>query len=149
MRRNLISVSVLDKAGYFFDIRNFILKLFFDSNLVGTGFLSDGLYRLKLNTNKDFTSLHVESSGTKRALIKENSSTIWHKRLGHISKEIIERLMKDDALPNLDFNDFETCVDCVRGKFTKTKRKGSTRSKDLLEIIHTDIYIYIYFFFLM
>lgn len=66
MRRNLISVSVLDKAGYFFDIRNFILKLFFDSNLVGTGFLSDGLYRLKLNTNKDLTSLHVESSGTKR-----------------------------------------------------------------------------------
>lgn len=47
--------------------------------------------------------------------------------------------MKDDALPYLDFNDFETCVYCVRGKFTKTKRKGSTRSKDLLEIIHTDI----------
>jgi hypothetical protein len=83
--------------------------------------------------------LNVESSGTKRVLIKENSSTLWHKRLGHISKERIERLIKDDALPNLDFTIFETCVDCVRGKLTKTKRKGSTRSKDLLEITHTDI----------
>ena len=30
-------------------------------------------------------------------------------------------------------------MDCMKGKMTKTARKGSTRSRDLLEIIHTDI----------
>lgn len=64
---------------------------------------------------------------------------MWHKPLGHISKERVERLIKDDILPSLDFNDLETCVDCIRGKFTKTNEKGSTRSLNILEIIHTHI----------
>ncbi|XP_070025472.1 uncharacterized protein [Nicotiana sylvestris] len=46
---------------------------------------------------------------------------------------------KENILPVLDPKDFETCVDCVKGKMTKVKRKGSTRSSELLEIIHTDI----------
>ena len=29
-------------------------------------------------------------------------------------------------------------VDCVKGKLTKTKKKGATRSENLLEIVHTD-----------
>lgn len=31
------------------------------------------------------------------------------------------------------------CVDYIKGKMTKTKRNGSIRSENLLEIIHTDI----------
>ena len=31
------------------------------------------------------------------------------------------------------------CVDCIKKKFIKTKKKGTTRSSDLLEIIHIDI----------
>ena len=30
-------------------------------------------------------------------------------------------------------------MDCIREKFTKIKKKGATRSSDLLETIHTDI----------
>ena len=30
-------------------------------------------------------------------------------------------------------------MDCIRVKFTKTSRKGATRSSEFLEIIHTDI----------
>lgn len=59
--------------------------------------------------------------------------------LDHISKERVERLIRDDILPSLTFIGLGTCVDCMRGKFTKTNKKGSTRSSDLLEIIHTDI----------
>ena len=32
------------------------------------------------------------------------------------------------------------CVDCMKGKQTKHTKKGATRSMQLLEIIHTDIY---------
>ena len=61
---------------------------------------------------------------------------LWHKRLGHISRERVERFIKNDILSSLDFENMEICVDCIRGK---AKNKGSSRSSDLLEIVHTDI----------
>ena len=32
------------------------------------------------------------------------------------------------------------CVDCIKGQQTKHTKKGATRSEELLEIVHTDIY---------
>ena len=78
--------------------------------------------------------------GTKRGQINETSAYLWHKRLGHISKERIKRLIKNEILPDLDFTDLGICVDCIKGKQTKhTVNKEATRSSQLLEIIHTDI----------
>ena len=64
---------------------------------------------------------------------------MWHKRLGHFSRERLERLVKDGILSNLNFTDLGVCVDCIKGKQTKHTKKGATRSTKLLEIIHTDI----------
>ena len=61
------------------------------------------------------------------------------KKLGHISRERLERLVKDEILPNLDFTDLGVCVYCIKGKQTKRTKKGAKRSTKLLEIIHTDI----------
>ena len=65
---------------------------------------------------------------------------LWHKHLGHISKERMERLVKNEILPDLDFTDLNICVDCIKGKQTKHTKKGATRSTQLLEIIHTNLY---------
>ena len=112
-----------------------------NDSFVGSGVLSEGLYRF--NLNKDFAktllTLHHDV-GTKRNKVNENSSFLWHKRLGHISRERMERLVKDGILSNLDFTDFNVCVDCIKGKQTKHTKKGATRSGNLLEIVHTDIY---------
>ena len=51
----------------------------------------------------------------------------------------MERLVKNEILPNLDFTDLRVCVDCIKGKQTKHTKKGVIRSTQLLEIIHTDI----------
>ena len=86
-RRNLVSVSVLDKSGYFCSFGNNKFSLFQDSNLIGTGSLSlnDNLYLL--NTIASFNeTLHISSRGTKRKLTDRDSATLWHTRLGHISK---------------------------------------------------------------
>ena len=64
---------------------------------------------------------------------------MWHKHLGHISKERLQGLVKKEILPTLDFTDLGLCVDCIKGKQTKHTKKGATRSTQLLEIIHTDI----------
>jgi len=68
----------------------------------------------------------------------ENSFMLWHKRLGHISLKIIKRLVKEEIVRNIDFADFSTCIECIKGKHTNKTSKGSKRSSELLEIIHTN-----------
>jgi transposase InsO family protein len=76
---------------------------------------------------------------TKRCVIIDDSSKLWHRRLGHISIERIKRLVNEGVHNTLDFTDFETCVDCIKGKKTNKSKKGSNRSLGILEITHTDI----------
>ncbi|KAK9152026.1 hypothetical protein Syun_010335 [Stephania yunnanensis] len=81
--------------------------------------------------------MHV--TGLKRSVMNGESSMLWHRRLGHISKDRIKRLVNDGVLSALDFADFEICVNCIKGKQTKVSKRGAHRSSTLLEIIHTDI----------
>nr|CAN72798.1 hypothetical protein VITISV_031251 [Vitis vinifera] len=83
-RRNLISLSVLDKTGYSFTFANKRVDVIYDSKVIGNCVLSYGLYRLSLLST---CSYNVENNVAKRPLTKERSSLLWHKRLGHISKE--------------------------------------------------------------
>ena len=48
-------------------------------------------------------------------------------------------MVNEGVLSSLDFTDFETCLDCIKGKQTTKSKKGAIRSKHLLEVIHTDI----------
>jgi hypothetical protein len=59
--------------------------------------------------------------------------------LGHISIERIKRLVSDGVLQTLDFTNFGTCVDCIKGKQTNKTTKGARLNYEILEIIHTDI----------
>ena len=128
MRRNLIYASILDEFGYTFRLGNGKLVMYFDSIEVGSGVLCDGLYMLNIS------SMVVNSiAGDKRSKVDENSSMLWHKRLGHISRPRIERLVKQGILYDLDFSDFDTCVDCIKGKLpAKVRNKEASRSVDVL-----------------
>ncbi|KAL4376717.1 hypothetical protein GQ457_02G017480 [Hibiscus cannabinus] len=136
--RNLISVSRLVPLGYCFNFSNVGFNLFYKSEIVGNGVLCDGLYSIDLQNNATHNVMHIQT-GTKRCVINEDSSTLWHRRLGHISIERIKRLVNDGVLNTLDFTDFDTCVDCIKGKQTNKSKKGSKRSSTILEIIHSDI----------
>ena len=135
--RNLISVSRLVPFKYSFTFSDSSFNLFYKSNCVGNGTLFDGLYCINLQNNATYDSMHVHT-GTKIYVINEDSSKLWHRRLGHISIERIKRLVNEGVLNTLDFTDFETCVDCIKGKQTNKSKKGANRSSDILEIIHTD-----------
>ena len=84
-------------------------------------------------------SLHLSTLGVKRKLTNENFASLWHKRLGHISKQRTERLVSDGILDLLDFTDFDVCVNCIKDKQTNIRRLGAKRTSDILELIHTDI----------
>ncbi|KAF7835869.1 Retrovirus-related Pol polyprotein from transposon TNT 1-94 [Senna tora] len=138
--RNLISISKLVPLGYSFEFSNNMFKLFFKSNIVGNGTMSDGLFRVQLQDNTSYDTMHASNSiGIKRCATNENSFMLWHRRLGHISLERVKRLVKEGVLNTLDFTDFNTCIDCIKGKQTNKTKKGAKRSSSLLEIIHTDI----------
>jgi transposase InsO family protein len=134
----LILVSRLVPFEYSFTFSGLSFSLFFKSDCVGNGTLSDGLYCINLQNNATYDSMHVHTS-TKRCVINEDSSKLWHRRLGHISIERIKRLVNEGILNTLDFTDFKTCVDCIKGKQANKSKKGANRSLDILEIIHTDI----------
>ena len=138
--RNLISVSKLDIIGYGFWFINSTFSIFKGENLVGGGIKIDGLFKIDLDPNfeNNYLSLHT-NIGIKRSLMNENSIWLWHRRLGHISIERIKRLVNDGVLKSLDFTNFGTCVDCIKGKQTNKTTKGAKRSSEILEIIHTDI----------
>nr|GEY15134.1 putative zinc finger, CCHC-type [Tanacetum cinerariifolium] len=101
-----------------------------DMEISEDNYLSESL--LSLNVNEKVNQ-------KERKQDPETSSKLWHQRLGHISRDRMTRLVKDEVLPNLDLSDFEKCVECIKGKMTKGNKKGATRSTGLLELIHTDI----------
>lgn len=139
-RRNLISVSYLDKSGYFCSFGNNMLKLSFNSDVVGTcSFMSRDNLSLFDTVATYGESLNVESSGTKHKIDDNNSEALWHKRLGHISKNIVERLVFDGILDSIDLTNFDVCVECFKGKHTKTNKYVAYRDTNVLELIYTDI----------
>ena len=90
--RNLVSLSKLDGTGYSFRFSNGCFSLFKHTGMIGSSILCDGLYKLNLNNLyvETLITLH-HNVGTKRGLVNERSTYLWHKRLGHISKERLDR----------------------------------------------------------
>ena len=68
------------------------------------------------------------------------SSKLWHYCLGHISRGRIERLVKNDILPPLEFSDLEQCRECIKEEYVKKIKKDAKQNAEILQIIHTDIY---------
>ena len=129
--RNLLSLSRLDLEGYVFYFKNNSFTFSKTGRFIGSGVLCDGLYLVNLDPtfSESLLSLHINANVcTKRSCNNETSSMLWHKRLGHISKERLERPVKDGVLPTLDFTNFGTCIDCIKRKQTKRTKKGATRS---------------------
>ena len=53
----------------------------------------------------------------------------------------MKRLIKDEIIQDLDFSDFDTCVDCIKGKLTaKIRNVKADKCIVLLGIMHTNIY---------
>ena len=61
--------------------------------------------------------------------------------MGHVNEKRISRLHKDGIPGSFDFESFDTCEPCLRGKMTKsTFNKQGERASDLLALIHIDVY---------
>ena len=136
----MVSGHGLDNSRYFCLTEKKTATLSLNSVLIGTGKLLENysLYMLDIINSKD-ESLNVESRGTKRKFEDTKSGTLWHKRLGNISRNRVERLVSEGILSSIKFTDCDICADCIKGKHNKHKRLGAYRATEVLELIHTDI----------
>ena len=138
MRRNLILVSTWAFDGYSYSFGNRKFELFYNSCVVGSSALFDGLYKVDLDYS--FANSINIAIGKKRSKVDENSSMLWHESLSHISKERMQKLIKEGVLYDLHFSNFDTCIDCIKGKLPTRAIKGKrSRKQNILELIHIDI----------
>jgi len=72
-RRNLVSISHLDKSGYHCSFENNKVSLFQNSNIICSDFLIDNMYNLDLSFCNEI--LQTSSRSTKRKL-NENSASL-------------------------------------------------------------------------
>ncbi|GKA79611.1 retrotransposon protein, putative, ty1-copia subclass [Tanacetum coccineum] len=100
---------------------------------------SNGIYEIDMhdlvpNVNS------IYNVSTKRAKHNLDSIYLWHCRLAHISKKLIEKLHEEGLLKSTDDESFDQCVSCLSGKMTrKSFPHCPERATDLLGIIHTDV----------
>jgi hypothetical protein len=134
LQRNLISVSCLDNDGFDYHFGDGKCKIQCNNECVGLAFQKQDLYLLSLYENVNSVcdaNENVSSfmnANRKRKRTQDVSMKLWHCRLGHILRGRIERLVKNDIIPPLEFSDFEQCRECIKGKYTKQIKKDAKRS---------------------
>ena len=112
----------MDKLGYICSFENSQFSLYLNSNILGIGSLSgfDNLYLLDIIASY-YETLHVSSCGTKRKWTNENSTTLWHIRLGHIYKNRIERLVSNGLFIPLILQTSQFVLSVLRESKQRTK----------------------------
>ena len=101
LRRNLISVGQLDDEGH---------AILF---VGGTWKVTKGVRVLACG--KKTGTLYMTSSPRDTIVVaKANTDTsLWHRRLGHISKKGMKMLLSKGKLPELKSVDFDICESCI------------------------------------
>ncbi|KAL8138176.1 hypothetical protein V2J09_004177 [Rumex salicifolius] len=107
--RNLVSLSRLDTLGYNVKFGHGGFSLYRHDYFYSSGTSLDSFYRFNLDAKFSESLFNIESQGIKRSASNKSFSFLWNQRLGHISKERMMRLVKNEILPQLDFSDLDVC----------------------------------------
>ncbi|GJX44968.1 retrovirus-related pol polyprotein from transposon TNT 1-94 [Tanacetum coccineum] len=132
---NLLSISqICDKKCkvLFSETGSEILK---DGITIGKGIRKNGLYIMKMgNSPKD--TLCLTSI--------DDTSTLWHRRLGHANMRLIQSLSSKELVRNLPKLKFEKlfCDACNVGKqvHESHKAKNMVSTTKCLELLHMDLF---------
>jgi hypothetical protein len=92
-------------------------------------------------------SVPAESTAAMVAKPKETPE-LWHKRLGHLGHDNLERLVRDDLVKGINLKPcafreekHDVCDPCARGKQQRLPfpERGSSQTTRVLELVHTNI----------
>ena len=135
---NLISVTRLTAQGNKVVFEKGLCRIF-DKNgePLALAEAEGNLYRLKAHVQE------VRDAAKLTSAFKANTS-LWHRRLGHLSESGIKQLATKNLVSDLDIDNDDNlplCEGCIFGKQHRSPfpKKGATRAKEILEIVHTDV----------
>ncbi|RDX84970.1 hypothetical protein CR513_33901, partial [Mucuna pruriens] len=127
IRLNLISVNALDEQGYNSHFGSKKWKLTKGAMIVAKGDLCCSLYKTRAKSCSSSLNAAVGSL-----------SSLWHKRLGHMSEKGLQHLAKKKLIPLQEDSTSEPCDHCVYGKQHRVAFKGSSsRMSGVLERVRT------------
>ncbi|KAH9680944.1 hypothetical protein KPL71_026750 [Citrus sinensis] len=132
LKRNLISLGMLDKMGCVIKLESGTLKVLKGSMVLMKGNLDNGLYVLQ-------GSVVTGDVGVSNQNL--NKTLLWHFRLGHMSERGLRELSKQEVLGEDKIEPLEFCEECVLGKSSRVKfSTGAHVSRGTLEYIHADLW---------
>ena len=134
LRKSIISVSVLAREGFLFEINNSGCTFSLNGIVYGVAKSVNGIYIIELSNE----TYHIESKRLKQG--NPDLSFLWHWRLGHVNENRVKRLISTGVLAPFDFKSFGICESCLSGKMARAPFKGKgVRKELLLDLIHSDV----------
>src|SRR3954462_13136592 len=132
MRENLLSLGALEAQGFRFSGEGEVIKVSRGSMTVLKGERVANLYRMKGSIIDGDASVSTK---------KEDTTRLWHMRLGHISERGLQLLHKKGALSIIKSCKLDLCEFCILGRQRRVSFSTSEhRSKGLLDLIQTDVW---------
>ncbi|RVW17179.1 Retrovirus-related Pol polyprotein from transposon TNT 1-94 [Vitis vinifera] len=130
LRRNLISVGQLDDEGHAILFVGGTWKVTKGARVLARGKKTGTLYM----TSCPRDTIAVADAST--------DTSLWHRRLGHMSEKGMKMLLSKGKLPELKSIDFDMCESCILGKQKKVSflKTGRTPKVEKLELVHTDLW---------
>ena len=137
-KRNLISVACLIKDSYSVSFNNKVV-IRKNNSLICNGWMHGNLYFIKPKMHS-LLDTELEKNSKRHKSSHSNKSYLWHLRLGHISLNRIQRMVKDECLDLYEVEPWPQCESCLEGKMTKRHFAAKdSRAEKLLELVHTDV----------
>ena len=133
LKRNLISLGMLDQSGCTFKGESGTLKVIKGSMVVMRGERKHGLYVLSGEAVIGSASFSVDN---------ENMQTkLWHLRLGHLGERGLKELYDQGVFGKGKIQPMGFCEHCVLGKAHRVKfNTGEHNTKGTLDYIHSDLW---------
>ncbi|RVW51035.1 Retrovirus-related Pol polyprotein from transposon TNT 1-94 [Vitis vinifera] len=130
LMRNLISVGQLDDEGHAILFVGGTWKVTKGARVLARGKKTGTLYM----TSCPRDTIAIADART--------DTSLWHRRLGHMSEKWMKMLLSKGKLPKLKSIDFDMCESCILGKQKKVSffKTGKTPKAEKLELVHTDLW---------
>lgn len=130
LKRNLISLGMLEARGYGFKSENGELSVTKGENVILKGFRNHSLYYL--DVKPVIGTSNITTMG---------DMDLWHMRLCHIGQTGLNQLIKHGAIPKLKNSEMKMCEHCILGKSKKAPyQKGIHTSRKPLDYAHCDLW---------
>ncbi|XP_038992978.1 uncharacterized protein LOC120116622, partial [Hibiscus syriacus] len=139
LKHNLLSISQLCDKGFnvLFEINGCKVIDIASNRIMLVGHRIGNIYMVHLDSF-DMTNLCLVAKD-------EHDSWLWHRRLGHASMSVLQRLIQGDlvrGLPKLKFDNDKICDACAKGKQKRVSFKSinDVSTSRVLQLIHVDLF---------